>query len=1173
MTLQIQKTKIRFIPLRVQWESEKERSVTRVDSAATVVLSKFELIKKIESGGMSDIWKARYAEDNSEKIVAVKLIHNLDSIKITESMFKAEVQFLQMLQGQKNVVEYIASGFDVGKQQYCIVMEWLDQSLADFLHLSGPIYEPKEWSKFADQLIEAIELAHSRGIAHRDIKPDNVMIRKSKEELELVLIDFGIGKSANREVTDNMTRAEYYTPGYTPSDFLEWNEYSRDIYALAVLLVRLRTKSEIDSLGRIRSALSELRSELSFLGSQKLVLPQKVIRFLDNTLGSKSDDNLTIGGFKIGYQRALSESGLKAAQQIFLFPTPDVQSKLFNRFGSKKANFISEFESGDHPIFVSHRMKSGTVDRTKFYFLFKEFMMECFQISEFGRNFLQLRYVSKLDSEEIDVQRARSVEVDSSMFRFKFDQAKSFQVINQDCTELSHFVHPPEPERAKATNLQRQIEIWKKSIEARKEVVLTAHKPQKYFDVFRRGARLVFIIDPSKFDARLETFWEVRGLEKNQLKLKNISKERAEFEFSGKLGKFPKKGTIFLSLGDGKAAFHRQVVAIEKFETLDLANPKLARILSNPGTAERLGGFEQPAFASNLDDAKKQAVSLALESSDISLIQGPPGTGKTKFIAELVQQVSLRAEKAARVLLVSQSHVAVDNAIAALDSSGFTSMLRVGREDKISKGVNGYMIENRLLDWKSKVTEISNVRVEKYLGHNNIDLADLSKWLLVSELLDATTKHGMQSVEAGSLAESVDKENEMASSSTENAQEAIEDYDEQILQLVNDLERFGLRREDVANQIKSGELAERLRRYILENKAENSFEILRMQKDWIRRFPFDSDLLAKVVARTELIAGTCVGFIGDPYIQDLEYDLCIIDEASKATATELLVPISRSKEVVLVGDDRQLSPNDSDLLRRKDILAKYNLSPLDIQQTIFETMLVGLPDSSISSLSVQYRMDPPIGNFISSCFYENQIINGPQTTPTEILRLLGKQIKWFDTANLAKKSFEMQDGDSYVNETEKSMLIREMESLVKKIEGYPEFKTLTDSQYLVISPYASQVANLRRAVATSDTLRPLFQNEQIRVLTVDSVQGLEADFTFFSITRANDKNNERAALGFISGEYWKRHNVALSRAKHGLFIFGNSRFIRKWPDGMGDPLSYIDKHSDLCEVIELRMSE
>jgi superfamily I DNA and/or RNA helicase len=312
-----------------------------------------------------------------------------------------------------------------------------------------------------------------------------------------------------------------------------------------------------------------------------------------------------------------------------------------------------------------------------------------------------------------------------------------------------------------------------------------------------------------------------------------------------------------------------------------------------------------------------------------------------------------------------------------------------------------------------------------------------------------------------------------------------------------------------------------------------------------------------------------VGFIGDQLLQGLEYDLCIIDEASKATSTELLVPIVRSKKIVLVGDDNQLSPNENDILRRKDLLAKYKLNPMDVQQTLFEHFLVGLPDSSIASLNIQYRMDPPIGNLISKCFYEGQIINGTQNTPSEIISLLDKQIKWFDTSAKGRKSFELQDGHSYVNELEKSEIIYELEQLWLKISTEEEHRTLRKSSFLIISPYASQVSNIRRGLDMSLHLRQPLVDGQIRVLTIDSVQGLEADFTFFSVTRSNDKRNAREALGFISGEYWKRHNVALSRAKHGLFIFGNTEFISKW-SGLGEPLDFIKDNPDTAEIVPVR---
>ncbi|GCL36289.1 MAG: AAA domain-containing protein [Sphaerospermopsis kisseleviana] len=55
------------------------------------------------------------------------------------------------------------------------------------------------------------------------------------------------------------------------------------------------------------------------------------------------------------------------------------------------------------------------------------------------------------------------------------------------------------------------------------------------------------------------------------------------------------------------------------------------------------------------------------------------------------------------------------------------------------------------------------------------------------------------------------------------------------------------------------------------------------------------------------MTATCIGIARKEY-KDVDFDLCIIDEASKATVTEALVPISKAKRGILVGDPRQLPP-------------------------------------------------------------------------------------------------------------------------------------------------------------------------------------------------------------------------------------------------------------------------
>lgn len=110
-----------------------------------------------------------------------------------------------------------------------------------------------------------------------------------------------------------------------------------------------------------------------------------------------------------------------------------------------------------------------------------------------------------------------------------------------------------------------------------------------------------------------------------------------------------------------------------------------------------------------------------------------------------------------------------------------------------------------------------------------------------------------------------------------------------------------------------------------------------------------------------------------PGRQEIEYDLCIVDEASIATPTEVLVPMSRARRTILVGDSRQLSPFQDPELGSSGLLSQYNLTGDDQRHTLFSHLAQGLPDVLKQSLRTQHRMRPEIGNLISECFYEGQL--------------------------------------------------------------------------------------------------------------------------------------------------------------------------------------------------------
>jgi superfamily I DNA and/or RNA helicase len=151
--------------------------------------------------------------------------------------------------------------------------------------------------------------------------------------------------------------------------------------------------------------------------------------------------------------------------------------------------------------------------------------------------------------------------------------------------------------------------------------------------------------------------------------------------------------------------------------------------------------------------------------------------------------------------------------------------------------------------------------------------------------------------------------------------------------------------------------------------SKNLVTLLKLQTDWLLKIHTDADLRAKYLRQASVVAGTCIGFLRETAVRTFEFDYCIVDEASKATATETLVPMSMAKHVVLVGDDRQLPPNDEELLESNEILLNHGLTQADVATTLFTSLKDRLPVAKTSALKTQWRMTRAIGNLISNCFY------------------------------------------------------------------------------------------------------------------------------------------------------------------------------------------------------------
>lgn len=200
----------------------------------------------------------------------------------------------------------------------------------------------------------------------------------------------------------------------------------------------------------------------------------------------------------------------------------------------------------------------------------------------------------------------------------------------------------------------------------------------------------------------------------------------------------------------------------------------------------------------------------------------------------------------------------------------------------------------------------------------------------------------------------------------------------------------------------------------------------------------------------------------------------------------------------------------------------------------------------------------PIGDLVSECFYAGALRSSRQ----DGLRgydLLGKPVLWIDTSRLGNRRREdKQDGGtSYTNRTEARLVVDRL----KVIESAIEKGVVGDRQQvlhaLLIAPYSNQIEEIKRRVSALG-----LKHIVVDVQSVDAVQGRESDVAIFSVTRSNSDGR----MGFLGHEYWRRINVALSRARFGLTIVGDAEFCRASPGALRQVLHYMDGNRADCEI-------
>ena len=195
---------------------------------------RYEILEVIGSGGMSVVYKAMCHK--LHRYVAVKILRDeMAEDAELKNRFQAEAHAVAML-SQPNIVSVYDVGHS-GDTEY-IVMELVDGiTLKQYMERRGKM-DWREALHFITQIMRALSHAHSRGIIHRDIKPQNIMVLRDGS---VKVADFGIACLANQGQTltqEALGSVHYISPEQARGDRIDARS---DIYSAGVVLYEMLT--------------------------------------------------------------------------------------------------------------------------------------------------------------------------------------------------------------------------------------------------------------------------------------------------------------------------------------------------------------------------------------------------------------------------------------------------------------------------------------------------------------------------------------------------------------------------------------------------------------------------------------------------------------------------------------------------------------------------------------------------------------------------------------------------------------------------------------------------------------------------------------------------------------------------------------------------------------------
>ncbi|XP_078359214.1 uncharacterized protein LOC144643749 isoform X2 [Oculina patagonica] len=507
------------------------------------------------------------------------------------------------------------------------------------------------------------------------------------------------------------------------------------------------------------------------------------------------------------------------------------------------------------------------------------------------------------------------------------------------------------------------------------------------------------------------------------------------------------------------------------------------------------------------------AVDLPYEIPRICLVQGYPGTGKSHTIVGLVKEILNRAQETptrnmsdpahgglankARILLCAPSNAALDELIGRITAARIRLDRRHGKkqthwQDAAKSAFSNNCGDLRLV-WVGLKSHCDPAVVKFSLDCMIKQILENSSAIATEDDLNGI-KERLETIDAR------EKELERTIRRLEHASQRDE----------NQLERWQEEKTDLIEEKRGLKVAYDAMRARKEKKARNEARITR-------------DILdcADVICTTLNDAGSNILKRNLATRYRFSFTCVIVHEACQSSELDLLIPLKfQLSKLVLVGEAKQLPSTEMSVKTKEKLFGRSMFERLyEFFGSRKEEM-----ENPILMLEEQYRMHPEIAAFPSGHFYGNCL-----KTHRSLEKRSFPMAKHYALFDVVRGQDICQDRGTLWDQAEADLIASLCCDLTKIIRRADSIG--------IITLCCEQKSEIQSSLADKGLLRG---NNTIEVNTVDGFQGREKDVIILSCVRAQNYPDRTMVVSDN-----QRMNVALTRARHALYVFGHMETLKE----------------------------